>query len=648
MAIVAVRLEHILLDPSNRTDLAALPEEEAAALLKESYGFLSSAVDVSIEDGIAIIRFDEPRGDKVADALKAFEKGNREANRGAYQKAIQYYSRVVDVIPHHIDARRNLAMAHLELGDPKRAKELLRECLKVDPSNVWTYVLLGNIATKHDRSFDVAEFYYEAGLAVTPEDNLLLNNFGALRMEQGRFGEAKALFERALAADPSYPNTYYGLAFANRLAGEPAEALAILENLFHQPKSSDIRSEPVYRKARELYAELCAEISAREATSLLAAIVERKSELEAATGHTISIEEDNSLEYVSATAQMAWKHGRDEHRVRYRMRSPAVTPHLVAHELEHIVLEHEARSAGRNRMFVSTAKTRERAVRSIADHIVKLQRKGHPEDRIGEVMLQLINGLNSQILNCPSDMVVEHNLFRKYPELRHSQFVSLRQQHEEALKGFTSEEIKRLTPSSIFRASVTLNCAYALFIDHLLGGLTDYASAYRSFKHFQTAQNLFSLWKKRTESFRPGDEYELVDEFARQLKLRDWYEWHPDTAHQDSSGPSAREEAPKLITEDPKAYEYCLDALRRFDGLSREHMFAIVSEISLLGMTGIDHTTPGVTYKLNAYPREKFTGLHLLCLMYVGFQLYDPAVNSGLDFSDAYQRAQEARRQGLH
>jgi hypothetical protein len=61
-------------------------------------------------------------------------------------------------------------------------------------------------------------------------------------------------------------------------------------------------------------------------------------------------------------------------------------------------------------------------------------------------MLKLIHGLNNQILNCPSDMVVEYNLFRKYPRLRHSQFVSLRQQHEDALKNFSNQETRRLTP----------------------------------------------------------------------------------------------------------------------------------------------------------------------------------------------------------
>src|SRR5665811_1454113 len=92
----------------------------------------------------------------------------------------------------------------------------------------------------------------------------------------------------------------------------------------------------------------------------------------------------------------AWKHNRDEHRIRYRMRSEAMTPHLVAQELEHIVLEHEARQLARNRFFTTTAKTREYAIGSVADSIAKLQRQGYSEESISNTILKLTHGLSNQ------------------------------------------------------------------------------------------------------------------------------------------------------------------------------------------------------------------------------------------------------------
>lgn len=151
------------------------------------------------------------------------------------------------------------------------------------------------------------------------------------------------------------------------------------------------------------------------------------------------------------------------------------------------------------------------------------------------------------------------------------------------------------------------------------------------------------------ENFTPGDEYEMVDEYANILKLRQWYDWQTDPVHLNKEQESDKSTlSSPLTTDKPEAYTFCLDALRRFDGKSRDDIFTIISEISILGMNGIDHTTAGKTYTLKAYPNESFAGLHLLCLMYVGFKLYDPTVNCGLDFADAYKMALDSKKAVIH
>ena len=450
MFVITIPLKHIILDPAKPVDLSILSEQDAIELIKKSYGFLSSSVDVSIQNGIAFIKLQEQRAEKISEAVKSYQKGVRDAQQGSYDKAIKNFEKVLTIIPQHIDARRNFAMAHLEKGNIPKAKELLHECIKIDPTNVWSFVLLGNIATKHDRAFEVAAFYYEKGLSINPDDNILINNFAALRMEMGDIDQARELFEKALKIDSSYPNTYFGLALLHRVTNSPEKALKILDQLFMHASSTDIRSAPVYKNARDLYLEISTELARKESGALMNGIMARKMALETTTGYSISIEMDNSLEYISAVSQMAWKHNRDEHRIRYRMRSEAMTPHLVAHEMEHIILEHEARQLSRNRFFTTTAKTREYAISSVADHIAKLQRQGYAEESISNTILKLTSGLSNQIFNCPLDMVVEQNIYNKYPDLRHSQFASLCQMHLEALQTFTNQEIKKLTPPPYF------------------------------------------------------------------------------------------------------------------------------------------------------------------------------------------------------
>ena len=84
---------------------------------------------------------------------------------------------------------------------------------------------------------------------------------------------------------------------------------------------------------------------------------------------------------------------------------------------------------------------------------------------------------------------------------------------------------------------------------------------------------------------------------------------------------------------------YCLDTLKRFEKMPPEKIREIAYEIGLLGQSGIDYTKPDRRYSLKALPGEQFSGLQLLVFMFVGFKKIDPALNTGLDFEDAYQTA---------
>jgi len=650
MIIVSVPLKDIILDPLKNIDLSTLPEEEAISLLKSSYGFLASSIEIYIQDGIATIRLKEPKKEEVDKALKTYKKGVNAARQGEYQKAIKYFLKVLSTIPNHVDARRNLAMAYLESGNSDKAQKHLKECIQLDTKNVWSYLLLGNIYAKYNHNLDVAEFYFQKGLSIQPDDNILLNNYAALKMEQKQFEEAQKLFEKALALDPSYPNTYYGLSLLYQSTGNNEQAIELLNRLFDQPKSEDIRSSQVYQQAWDLFLEINKDIAEKSCDKLIAYISDYKKEAEERTGFPIQIIEDNSLEYVSAIVQMAWKHKRKEHLVKYRKKSPAVTPHLIAHEIEHILLEDADRKKGRNRYFITTAKTREHAIRSISDHVHKLQKQGYAEDKITQVTLQITSGLCNQLFNCPLDMVVEYSIFQKYEKLRPSQIVSLDQLHKEALYVFTSSKIKKLTPPLIYRANITLNCASALFLDYLLNNKSNYAAPYKKSKVFQAGMKLFNIWKDKIDSFIPGDEYEMVDEYARLLKLQGWYDWQLDITEPSpaESSPNGATDPELLKEKEPAAFYYCLDALQRFDNKSREEIFSIVSEIGTLGTKGIDYTDPDKTHLLKSIPQKKFTGLHLLCLMYTGFKIIEPDLDTGLDFADAYKMALDVHKSNVH
>ena len=86
MPTLVIALSDILLDPKNPIDLSKISASQALQIIKQSYGFLSDAVEVSIEDGIATITLPDEKSKKVNDALDWFQRGLKKAQQGDYQE----------------------------------------------------------------------------------------------------------------------------------------------------------------------------------------------------------------------------------------------------------------------------------------------------------------------------------------------------------------------------------------------------------------------------------------------------------------------------------------------------------------------------------------------------------------------------------
>ena len=205
MPTLIIPLSDMLLDPQKPVDLARLPVDQAIKLIKQSYGFLSSAVEVTLENGVATITLPEENSKKVDQALEWFNRGIKKAQQGDYQGAIQLLQKTLEYLPAHTEARRNLAMAHLELGNAEEALNHLIDVLRLDPKDTWGYVLLGNIYVKHKKYAQTGEQFYKKALALNPSDPYLLNNYAAVKAEKGETDEAESMFKKAIENDPSYP-----------------------------------------------------------------------------------------------------------------------------------------------------------------------------------------------------------------------------------------------------------------------------------------------------------------------------------------------------------------------------------------------------------------------------------------------------------
>jgi hypothetical protein len=148
--------------------------------------------------------------------------------------------------------------------------------------------------------------------------------------------------------------------------------------------------------------------------------------------------------------------------------------------------------------------------------------------------------------------------------------------------------------------------------------------------------------KAAAKSIGPGEEYDLVDEFATQLGVRSWYVWRPDTgAGQDATLQATPDSAPARRIDSPAALMFLVSALDRLKNLSDAEVKSIAAETALKGTIGIDLDSPEKIHSISALGNERLRGLELVCLMHAAFQRINAGTNVGVDFSQIWQAAQK-------
>jgi len=643
MISISIALDDIIVNPTQSFDWHALRQEELLLSLSQIYSFLPAPLGIAVEGETATVEspFDSQ---KTSRQHKLLARATDEANRGRYAQAVKLLNQLLEHLPDSVDGRRNLGMAYLEMGQPDLAEKHLLEAYHLGPQDAYTLLLLGNIYLEKKGDEATAERFYLRAVEANPDDPHILSNMAGLLARREAYSEAQVYFRRAIAVDPAYPNAPYGLALIHVRQGELQTALTTLDALFDQPESMDIRAEPVYAEARRLYGQINLTLAQDSQEHAMAYIEQWRDALEKEGGIEIELVPDNRIEN-QAMAQIAWHdRSRHNHIIRYQEANPLLLPHLLAHELQHIVLEQNARALNRNRFFRTNNQTWANATSAISGDINDLKRKGVLGNQLDAFIQRILRGLANQLFNAPLDMMIEYFLHQQHPQLHPYQYLSLQETQKENRQVLSHPDVKRLTPRLIYHSNVALNAAYALFTDHLLGS-TDYAADYASTPQMRAGRQLFGLWQEIILDYQPGDEYDLVDEFATILKLRSFYDWQIDEPLPiEEEGGSTNPDL--LKSKQMASVMYCLSALERFEKMSRPEITEIVSEIAILGQSGLDYASSEQKYRLVAVPGETFSGLQLMCLMYVGFKDIQPTVDVGMDLREPYEMALKLHREG--
>ncbi len=179
----------------------------------------------------------------MADALHGL--GIIYLNRGQFDKAETYFKKSLKIYPSNMDAYNFLGIIYTEKGNYQLAKEQLLIAANSDlyrtPENA--YANLGMLEIRY-KNFDSARRYIERGMEKNNQFAPLLNAYGIVLEEEGKYTEAVFYYERALSLlskdDVSY---LINLGRVYSKIGQREKALDLLEKALSMAKSEALRQQ---------------------------------------------------------------------------------------------------------------------------------------------------------------------------------------------------------------------------------------------------------------------------------------------------------------------------------------------------------------------------------------------------------------------
>lgn len=163
--------------------------------------------------------------------------------------------------------------------------------------------------------------------------------------------------------------------------------------------------------------------------------------------------------------------------------------------------------------------------------------------------------------------------------------------------------------------------------------------------HFQAATQLLPndqiAWLGLADACRvAGRVQESEDAYATAIRISP----HNDLAEKARAGSnllaqSGFERVRQVIPRQDAAH-YCLDALRRFAKLSSGELQKLSLELAMAGRNGFAVHNPNSRYRVKGLDGE-FSGLAMVCFLYVAMQRMAPGTDIGFDLAAEYEQAKK-------
>ncbi len=211
--------------------------------------------------------------------------------------------------------------------------------------------------------------------------------------------------------------------------------------------------------------------------------------------------------------------GEARHTLRYNPRYETHLDYLVAHECGHLL---RLWSVPPGERLVPAVGRKERMIAygQLLNELPGLVRP-LPEKAIAKLLRMWHDGIVRQVTSFPADIRIEAWLYDCYPRMREVQVAALVEQLREN-ETVLRPEVAALTPRTVYRASILINCAFAQSLALLLGEPA-LCRGYPLQLRQQAAKLLREMGTEKDPSYT-GD-VKIAREWAELLGLSGWFGW---------------------------------------------------------------------------------------------------------------------------
>ncbi len=627
-------------------------ENQIINVMVDFYSYGLNKPKVKIENGFVIVDIDII---SIASQENDFKKAINFCENGKFSEAKPLLENLIKQNPTNSECHRIIGQIYSDEGNQEEAINSLIDALRWDSKNAYALVMMGNIFAKFKNDIETAMKYYDQALVAKPNDHITINNIGANLLQQNKYEEAKTYFYKALSLDDKYPNTHYALAIIANEEGDLNSAFYSFIQTAKCSKKNDFFYTKGIEEAYQITNKIFYENNGNNIFKKYRVALEHKS------GFEIDIIKDESIA-TAAKIEFAENYDREKHIIKFKETLPAYE-HLIMHELVHLDFVLDAQEEESNLLFITTQQHKNKFLKSIDVSLKKLKQKGISDDDINSYGSGLFAGVNSQIFNAPIDLFIENYLYNEYTDLRPYQFVSLLNLVQDGLKAVTDKQVLELTPKEVVSKTKIYNLVGALQFKDLYA--IDFISEYKATKiELDTANKFYQEYLEYKEDRKPAEEYELVQHWADDLKLNEYFELIGENQYRQRSNIDsfiesiekdpfgANEKDPikekKMETFLEKQKEiglnmavvmFMVGALQFFEDKTKDEVKKIAFEIAMQGTQGYD---PNVkNYKLSSIPNKDFSGYQILAYYYVSWSIAIPEMLSQLQlpFDEEYKLA---------